>query len=67
MIAYEIQLWYVIRDKLCPRQNAVRDKMQSETKCSPRQNSVRDKVQEFFIYQKNNFVGKKILGYFLSD
>ena len=34
MIAYEIQLMYVIRDKI-----------QSKTKSSPRQNSVGEKIQ----------------------
>ena len=52
MIAYEIQLRYVIRDKFSLRQNSVQDKIQSET------NSVQDKIQsekKFFPdHQKKN-------------
>ena len=49
MIAYEIKLRYVIRDKI-----------QSKTKSSLRQNSVQDKIQsktksENFFHQKKNF------------
>ena len=32
MIAYEIQLWYVIRDKIQSETDSVQDKIQSETK-----------------------------------
>ena len=46
MIAYEIQLWYVIRDK-------IQDKIQSEIKLSPR------KIRENFFLSKN-FVRKKL-------
>ena len=46
MIAYEIQLWYVIRDK-------IQDKIQSEIKLSPR------KIREKFFLSKN-FVRKKL-------
>ena len=54
MITYEIQLRYVIRDKLSPRQNLVRDKF------SARQNSVQDNTQEFFCWEKI-FIRRKIL------
>ena len=56
MIAYEIQLWHVIRDK-------IRDKIQSKTKFSPRQNfvSVRDKFQS-----EKKFAGKEFSD-FVSD
>ena len=52
MIAYEIQLWYVIRDK-------IRDKIQSGTKSSLRQNSVQDKTRGFFVGKKS--IRKSIL------
>ena len=51
MIAYEIQLRYVIRDKIQSQ-----TKFQSQTKSSPRQNSVREKNP-----RKIFFVGKKIV------
>ena len=50
MIAYEIQLRYVILGKI-----------QSETKSSPRQNSVREKNQrKSFFCQKKNYQKKKL-------
>ena len=48
MIAYEIQLGYVIRDKFSPRQNPVQDKIQSKKKSE----------KKIFLLGKN-FVGKK--------
>ena len=61
MIAYEIELRYVIRDKI-----------QSETKSSTRQNSVRDKIQSKtkFSLRKNwekKFCWKKNLSGTLSQ
>ena len=53
MIACEIQLQHVIRDK-------IRDKIQSETKFSPRQNSVREKVREKDILSGKKNCQKKI-------
>ena len=57
MIASEIQLRYVIRDKI-----------QSETKSSKTQNSVRDKIQSEIKFSlgisfcwKKNFVRKKFV------
>ena len=52
MIACEIQLRYVIRDK-------IRDKIQYKTKSSPR--------QFFFFVRKKNFVRKKIVSDLVSD
>ena len=49
MIEYEIQLWYVIRDKI-----------QSHTKFSPRQISVQEKI-----LSEKKFDGKKILRFCL--
>ena len=49
MIAYEIQLRSVIRDKIQSGTKNSQRQIQSETKFSLRQNSV----------TKNNFVGKK--------
>ena len=43
MTAYEIQLWYVIRDKI-----------QSETKSSLTQNSVQEKILDFCFVRKKN-------------
>ena len=61
MIAHEIQL-----------QNVIRDKIQSETKFSPKQNTVRDKfslkknfVRKKFLSEKN-FVREKILNFVLD-
>ena len=48
MIAYEVQLRYVIRDK-------IRGKIHSMTKSSPRQNSVRDKFGLRQIWSKTKF------------
>ena len=56
MIAYEIQLQYVIRDKI-----------QSETKFSPRQNlRIFFFPTKFFFAGKNFFIRKKILGFCLG-
>ena len=48
MIPYEIQLRYVIRDKIQSETNSVQEKIQSGGK----------------FCQKKNFIGKKILRYF---
>ena len=48
MIAYEIQLRYVIRDKI-----------QAKTKFSLRQNSVQDKIQSETKSEKNTFLLEK--------
>ena len=71
MIAYEIQLRYVIRDKIQSETNSVWDKFQSET------DSVWDKIQSKQIQSKTKFspknisfptIGKKILTLnFVSD
>ena len=55
MIAYEIQLWYVIRDK-------IREKIQSETK-----NPARDKIWEKNFCQKKQFGRKKCKNKIVSD
>ena len=55
MIAYEIQLRYVIRDKI-----------QSEAKYSPRQNSVREKSEKNIFCQKKNLLEKNCLGFCLG-
>ena len=53
MIAYEIQLQCVIRDKIQSetesslRQNSIRDRIQSETKFSPRKN-----LRKYFLFKK---------------
>ena len=48
MIAYKIQLWYVIRDKI-----------QSQTKSGPGHNPVQDKVQEKYFLSEKKIVRKK--------
>ena len=53
MTAYEIQLWYVIRDK-------IRDKIQSKTKS---ENFCLDK----FLFVGKKIVGKKNSWIFISD
>ena len=53
MIAYEIQLWYVIRDKIQSETNSFRDKIQSKAKFSQEKNFEKN-------YWKKNFVGKKL-------
>ena len=77
MIAYEIQLRYVIRDKIQSETNSVQDKIQSET------NSVQDKIQsetksknffykQFFFcwgkifYQEKGFFRKKFSDFVLD-
>ena len=63
MIAYEIQLRYVIRDK-------IRDNIQSEVKFSPRQNSVQDKIWKIdrkrFLLEKYFVIKKKFSEFFLD-
>ena len=54
MIAYKIQLRYVVRDK-------IRDKIQSETKFSVR------KIREKDFLSEKKFVSKKIVGKNLSQ
>ena len=54
MIEYEIQLRYVIRDKI--QSESVPDKIQSKTKFSLR------KIQEF--YQKKKLLEKKFSDFF---
>ena len=62
MIAYEIQLPYVIRDK-------IREKIQSKKKFIPRQNPVQDKIQpkkkQKISLSEKNFVRKICLGHCL--
>ena len=64
MIAYEIQLRYVIRDKI---QSETKFSLnQSETKFSLRQNSVQDKIQsqtksEIFFFRQNFLCQEKII------
>ena len=52
MIAYKIQLWYVIQDK-------IRDRIHSETKFSPRQKPVQDKIQSEKKSEKKIFLSEK--------
>ena len=55
MIAYEIQLRYVIRGKI--QSESVQDKIRSETKFSPSQN-LRIFSNKFFFSDKNFFPNK---------
>ena len=60
MIAYRIQLRYVIRDKIQSETKSSLRKIQSKTKLGPRQNP-RIFFQTKFFFHKNIFIGKKIL------
>ena len=55
MIGYEIQLQYVIRDKIQSETNSVQDKIWSKTKFRLRQN-----LSIFFYFGKKIFVRKEI-------